>query len=104
MNSGKPRTEQAEVSHRILQSHTTRYALAIVAVILAGLLRYLLSGFFGERAAYITFYPAVTVAALLGGFGPGVVATCLSTCIAAFWILPHVGELMVSPCSSPSGV
>lgn len=96
MNSGKPRTEQAEVRHRLLQSHTTRYAVAIVAVILAGLLRYFLSGFFSERAAYITFYPAVTIAAVLGGFGPGVVATCLATWVAAYWILPPVGQLMVT--------
>ena len=55
-----------------------RYALAVGVAVAAFLARYLLSELFGPRAAYITFYPAVMVAAVLGGFGPGVLATGLS--------------------------
>ncbi len=40
---------------------------------------------------YITFYPAVMVAALLAGFGPGLLATALTGLSVAYWVLPPEG-------------
>lgn len=37
---------------------------------------------------YVTFFPAVTMAALLGGFGAGVMATFLGLCFATFIFTP----------------
>jgi PAS domain S-box-containing protein len=74
-----------------------RYAFA-VAVVAAG---------FGFRASvtawigpglptFVTFYPAVMVAAVLGGFGPGILATLATVLLVDYWILPPVGQFTVS--------
>ena len=66
-----------------------RYALAIGIVLIGAGVRLMFLQALGMRAAFITFYPAVMVAALLGGFGPGLVATLLSAALADyFWIEP----------------
>jgi PAS domain S-box-containing protein len=40
---------------------------------------------------FITFYPAVMVAALLAGLGPGLLATALTEWVVAYWVQPPVG-------------
>ena len=72
-----------------------RYAFAVGVTAAAFLARYELSALFGPRVAYITFYPAVMVAAVIGGFGPGILATGLSGLLAAVWILPPEGQLKI---------
>ena len=69
-----------------------RYGLAAGAVGTGFLLRLGLTSLVGEGLpTYITFYPAVMVAGLLGGFGPGLVATALTGLVTACWILPPQG-------------
>jgi PAS domain S-box-containing protein len=46
---------------------------------------------------YVTFYPAVMAAALLAGFGSGLVATAFSGLTAAYWLLPQEGLAVTSP-------
>jgi PAS domain S-box-containing protein len=66
-----------------------QYALAIVAVSLAGLARQLANPLFGsDRLPFIFFFPAVAVATWCGGLGPGVLAAVLSG-VAADWF--HIG-------------
>jgi len=56
-----------------------RYGLAVAAVSAAVLLRVGLSGTLGSGSLpYVAFLPAVMLAALWGGFGPGLLATGLS--------------------------
>jgi hypothetical protein len=58
-----------------------RYGLAVVAVAGAMGLRLALTAWFGPGLpAYITFYPAVMVVALLGGLRAGLLATALAGC------------------------
>jgi PAS domain S-box-containing protein len=65
----------------------TRYAIAVVAVGVAALLRYAFSPLwnpFDHR--FNTFYLAVMLSAWLGGLGPGLLATSLSAVAAVyFW-------------------
>ena len=43
----------------------------------------------GMRAPFVTFYPAVMLAALYGGMRAGLLATFLSACLADFfWVEP----------------
>ena len=72
-----------------LKSQTVaRYALAAGAIGASYLLREALTAWVGPGLPiYITFYPAVMVAALLGGFGPGLLATMLTTLAADYLIL-----------------
>jgi two-component system, LuxR family, sensor kinase FixL len=59
-------------------------AAAAVAVALAA--RVLLEPIMQDRAPYLFFVPAILVAAGIGGFGPGVLATVLSLALCFFFI------------------
>jgi len=54
------------------------------------LLRVALMDQLGERLVYLTLYPAVEIAALIGGFASGGVAAVLCALLAHFWIAPLV--------------
>ena len=87
----------AAMTHRISRvvlRRTGRYVFAVLVGVLAALLRHGLTGFFGNKTFYITFYPAVMVVATLAGFGPGVLATAVAALIADYWILPPTGQFM----------
>jgi len=72
-----------------------RYALAVVAVVIGILLRVLLVEQVGELPTFITFYPAVMIAAVIGGLGPGLLATALAALAADYWFIspPGFGEV-----------
>jgi len=66
-----------------------RYGLAVLLVFLATVVPHIPGGFLPERLTYLTFYPAAMIAALLGGLGPGIVATLLSgVCVDYFFLEP----------------
>lgn len=74
---------------------TARYGLALMVVVLAVLSRWLLEGAFGPLPLFITFYPAVLLAASVGGLGPGLVATALSALATSYWFVPPYGSFFV---------
>jgi two-component system sensor kinase FixL len=61
------------------------YIFAVSIVALAFLLRVLLHGFLAESATFILFVPAILLAAITGGAGPGLLSVALSV-IGAFYI------------------
>lgn len=63
---------------------TWRYALAPGAVLLATVTRRALDGIFGDGIAFITFYPAVAVVAMLAGGRAGLLTTAISALAAVF--------------------
>jgi PAS domain S-box-containing protein len=71
------------------------YGVAIALVVAAAALRLTLLGALGGRAAFLTFYPAVTLAALYGGPRPGLLAAFLSGVLALVWMEPG-GRLAAS--------
>jgi PAS domain S-box-containing protein len=72
-----------------------RYGVAIAIVLAAAALRLVFLQPLGLREAFLTFYPAVVLAALYGGLGPGLVATLLSALLADyFWIEP-IGAVLI---------
>ena len=65
-------------------------AIAIAVVFVFALLREVLLPDLGTRVAFVTCYPTVVVAALLGGFRAGMLATLLSSVVADyFWLEPR---------------
>ena len=68
-----------------------RYGIAVVAPAFACLLHRQLSDWVGGNLqAFVTFFPAVMLTAVLGGLGPGLLATLLSVVAADWWIVtPH---------------
>jgi PAS domain S-box-containing protein len=64
------------------------YGIAICAVAVATGIRWLLGGWLLDGLPFITFYPAIIVATLIGGLWPGVLATILSSMAAWYLFLP----------------
>jgi len=69
----------------LTRQYGVRYAAVIVAVGLAGVLGATLLRSPETRAPYVTFFPAVVVAALQTGFAGGVLATVGSGLLALYW-------------------
>ena len=82
-----------------------RYAAAVAAVGAGLLLRLGLTAFVGEGlATYITFYPVIMAVALLGGFGPGLVATLTTALAVDYWILPPTHAFSVASLADAVGL
>jgi PAS domain S-box-containing protein len=85
-----------------LHQHTAygwilRHAFAVVPVAVAlGVHQALTMRSGPGLPTYLLFYPAVITVALVGGIGPGVLATVLAVVAVAYWILPPVGQLAVA--------
>src|SRR6266481_7588689 len=67
-----------------LRRDMLRYALAPLAVAVAFLARLALTPILGGASPYLLFVPAVLVAAGVGGFGPGLLATGFSVVLGFF--------------------
>lgn len=62
------------------------FALAMVACAVFG--RWLVGEYTGAQIPFITFYPAIILAALIGGLWPGILATVLSSAAAWYLFIP----------------
>ncbi len=65
-----------------------RIALGLGAGVLGLILRLAVEGVLGQRVFYVTFYPAVIVAAFLGGSASGLVAAGLCAVVTHLWLSP----------------
>jgi PAS domain S-box-containing protein len=66
-----------------------RYGVATAITLASAVARLALRPIMGASAPFVTFYPAVMLASLYGGLGPGLTATALSALFAAcFWLEP----------------
>jgi PAS domain S-box-containing protein len=75
--------------------HTIQsYGLAVLAVVAAALVRWLLTPLLGPTTPFILFYPAVALCAWYGGLGPGLAATCLAGVLSCLFLAP-IGSLRV---------
>ena len=81
-------------------SRTARYGFAIVVVVMAALLRQILSTALGAGVPFILFYPAVALAAWFGGFWPGVLSTVLGGFFAWYMFMPPYLSWMVFEASA----
>ena len=72
------------------------YVAAILIVLAAAAVRVVFWGAFGTCAPFVTFYPAVMTAALVGGFAAGMLATDLSALLASLLLLKPAGSLGIS--------
>ncbi|HSW41466.1 MAG TPA: DUF4118 domain-containing protein [Patescibacteria group bacterium] len=75
-----------------------RYGLAFVAVGLAWASRELLLAPAGDGSPFLVFGLAVLITALVGGFGPGLLATILASVVAVlFYLSPRLALAVHSP-------
>ena len=95
----------SNIPKNLLSRPLSRYGIAVVAVAAGFLLRQGLTSWVGhELPTYITFYPAVMVAALVAGFGPGVLATAMTTLLVSYWVLPAQGQSTITTLSGAVSV
>jgi PAS domain S-box-containing protein len=68
----------------------TRYSTAVLIVAAFLLVRLALQSVLGESVPYLQFFPAIMLAAWLGGLGPGLAATGLAAALADFFFLKPI--------------
>ncbi len=74
------------------------YGIAVALVLAATVLRLVFLQIVGTQVAFITFYPAVILAALYGGLRAGALATILSAVLADyFWMEPLRSFIVAHP-------
>ena len=73
-----------------------RYMAGALLAILAAWIRVQFLEILEFRVAFLTFYPAVALAALYGGFGAGLLATFASAALANYYLMEPVGHLAIS--------
>jgi two-component system sensor kinase len=74
------------------RSQPLRYGGAVSLVAAGAILREALEGSLGSSGpTYVVFYPVTILAAVLGGLGPGIAATLLSTAAVAYFFLDRSG-------------
>lgn len=63
-----------------------RYLVAMLIIAIASAIRAVFFGGLGRGIAYLTYYPAVMLAALFGGLYAGLLATVVSGLLCFYWI------------------
>jgi PAS domain S-box-containing protein len=89
---------------KAVNSLLARYAVAIVCVALAILVKWMLGSQLGDRAPYITYFLGVIVAAYFGGLGPGLLATFLSVIVIVYLWSQPIHALAVSNSQDWAGI
>ena len=79
-----------------------RYTFAVLAVILAALLREFLDPLIGQGLPFITFYPTVVLVAWFGGLCLGLFSTVLGELIAWYMFIPPVYSFRILDHTAPA--
>src|SRR6187397_2803892 len=64
------------------------YGAALGAILIATFIRWAMGGLVHDRIPFTTYYPAIVVATLLGGFRLGILASILSAIVAWWMFMP----------------
>src|SRR5258708_20889236 len=76
------------LSTRITKATGRRYAVALLATLVALLVRRALNPFLGDYVPYITLFPAVAFCAWYCGIGPSILRVVLALIGAKYWFIP----------------
>ena len=76
------------------RSRVLRYSIAVLAVLLAFSVRYVIYGDLQNRLAFTFFVPAAIVAVWFGGLGPGIAATALGVVLGEYIFISTRGSLL----------
>src|SRR5215218_8231577 len=85
LTESRPGYAQGPINRWLLgRERVLRYGIAPAAVGITFALRILLTPILHDDSPYLLFVPAVLVAAGMGGWGPGLIATFLSALLGSF--------------------
>ena len=80
----------------VFRAPPSRYAMAVVVVVASFLLRFTMVRFLGaELPPFLFLYPSVMLVAVLGGLGPGLVATALAVVGTDYLVLAPVHHFAI---------
>jgi PAS domain S-box-containing protein len=79
--------------HRLQRNPWIVYGAALGAILISTFIRWAMGGLVHDRIPFTTYYPAIVVATLLGGFWLGILASILSATIAWWLFMPPTFEL-----------
>src|SRR5712671_7629100 len=85
----------ASLSTQISETTGVRYAVALLATVVALLVRLGLNPFLGDYVPYITLLPAVAFCAWYCGLGPSILSVVLALIGAQYWFIPPVHSLRI---------
>jgi PAS domain S-box-containing protein len=87
-----------EHAQRVRKNPIAAYGVAVLAVAVATAARWGIGSYTMEGTPFITYYPAIVIVALIGGFWPGVLATVSSAILAWFaFISPSFSLNLTQP-------
>ena len=91
--------------HRLQRNPWIVYGAALGAFFLATFIRWAMGGFVHDRIPFTTYYPAIVIATLLGGFWLGMLASILSAIVALWnvhatriWLCTRCGTTNLTYC------
>src|SRR6516225_7839148 len=76
--------------HRLQHNPWIVYGATLGAILFATFIRSAMGGLVHERIPFTTYYPAIVIATLLGGFWLGMFASVLSAVIAWWMFMPPI--------------
>jgi signal transduction histidine kinase len=85
----------ASLFTQISKATGMRYALALLATLVALLVRLALNPFLGDYVPYITLFPAVAFCAWYCGIGPSILSAVLALIGAKYWFIPPEHSLRI---------
>jgi len=85
----------ASLSNQISERMGMRYAVALLATVVALLVRLGLNPFLGDYVPYITLFPAVAFCAWYCGVGPSILSVVVAVMGAKYWFIPPTHSLRI---------
>src|SRR5436190_17890104 len=78
--------------HETPRAQLVAYSVAVLAPAVSLLVRWPLWPVLGDAVPHMTFFPAVMIAAYVGGFWPGLLATILSAIAANYFLTEQLAS------------
>src|SRR3984893_4953927 len=94
-SKGKTMATNASLSTQISETTGMGYAVALLATVVALLVRLGLNPFLGDYVPYITLLPAVAFCAWYCGVGPSILSVVLALIGAQYWFIPPAHSLRI---------
>jgi signal transduction histidine kinase len=94
-SKGKTMATDASLSTKISERTGMGYAVALLATVVALLVRLALNPFLGDYVPYITLLPAVAFCAWYCGVGPSILSATLALIGAQYWFIPPAHSLRI---------
>src|SRR5260370_13424395 len=94
----------ASLSTQISETTGTRYAVALLATVVALLVRLGLNPFLGDYVPYITLFPAVAFCAWYCGVGPSILSVVLGLIGGQYWFTSPAHSLRIVGTAQAIGI